>query len=240
MYRVLDSEKTTKTIEALRRRIEERFPSSGLGKVCEELCKIAEETRARIDWISRPNHVLRITIIVVILMSLLVLGYTISLMEITLREFSFGEFVQVVEAGLNTVVLVGAALFFLVTVEIRVKRARVLAALHELRSIAHVIDMHQLTYDPSRLANRIVTPSSPKREMTAFELFRYLDYCSEMLSLTGKVAGLYAQSSRDAVVLSSVNELEILSTGLSRKIWQKIMLSRHFDESPDPDSTAAP
>jgi len=37
-----------------------------------------------------------------------------------------------------------------------------------------------------------------------------------------------------------VNELEILSTGLSRKIWQKIMLSRHFDESPDPDSTAAP
>ena len=75
--------------------------------------------------------------------------------------------------------------------------------------------------------------------MTAFELFRYLDYCSEMLSLTGKVAGLYAQSSRDAVVLSSVNELETLATGLSRKIWQKIMLSRRFDEGPDPGFTAA-
>ena len=41
------------------------------------------------------------------------------------------------------------------------------------------------------------------------------------------------------MVLSTVNELEILATGLSRKIWQKIMLSRRFDEAPDPGSTAA-
>jgi hypothetical protein len=55
-------------------------------------------------------------------------------------------------------------------------------------------------------------------------LIRYLDYCSEMLSLTGKIAALYAQNFRDAVVLSAVNELENLTTGLSRKIWQKIMI----------------
>jgi hypothetical protein len=34
------------------------------------------------------------------------------------------------------------------TIETRVKRRRALRAIHELRSIAHVIDMHQLTKDP--------------------------------------------------------------------------------------------
>ncbi len=70
----------------------------------------------------------------------------------------------------------------------------------------------------------ILTPSSPKQEMDAYQLMRYLDYCSEMLSLTGKVAAIYAQDFRDAVVLNAVNEVENLTTGLSRKIWQKIMI----------------
>ncbi len=45
-----------------------------------------------------------------------------------------------------------------------------------------------------------------------------------MLSLTGKVAALYAQHFDDAAVLNSVNEVESLTTGLSRKIWQKLMI----------------
>jgi hypothetical protein len=132
---------------------------------------------------------------------------------------------------MNDVVLIGAAILFLITVEVRIKRARVLEALHELRSIAHVIDMHQLTKDPGRYAkDRILTAHSPSWEMTAYELTRYLDYCSEMLSLTGKVGALYAQNFKDAVVLSAVNELENLTTGLSRKVWQKIMILHKLDE----------
>ena len=60
--------------------------------------------------------------------------------------------------------------------------------------------------------------------MTDFELSRYLNYCSEMLSLIGKVAALYVQRFDDPVALSAVNEMEDLTTGLSRKIWQKIMI----------------
>ena len=60
--------------------------------------------------------------------------------------------------------------------------------------------------------------------MTEFELIRYLDYCSEMLSLTGKLAALYMQDMRDPVIIESVNEIEDLTTSLSRKIWQKIMV----------------
>ena len=43
-----------------------------------------------------------------------------------------------------------------------------------------------------------------------------------MLSLTGKVAALYVQDFEDGVALQAVNEIEDLTTGLSRKIWQKL------------------
>ena len=60
--------------------------------------------------------------------------------------------------------------------------------------------------------------------MSRFELTRYLDYCSEMLSLTNKLAALYAQNLPDAVVIDAVNDIEQLTTNLSSKIWQKITI----------------
>jgi hypothetical protein len=54
--------------------------------------------------------------------------------------------------------------------------------------------MHQLTKDPERLlATHQDTASSPQRTMTRAELWRYLDYCSELLSLTGKIGALFVQ-----------------------------------------------
>ena len=53
---------------------------------------------------------------------------------------------------------------------------------------------------------------------------RYLDYCSELLSVASKVAALYAQSLPDAVVTDAVSDLERLTTHLSQKIWQKIAM----------------
>ena len=118
----------------------------------------------------------------------------------------------------------GLAIFFLVTIESRLKRRRALAAMHELRVIAHLIDMHQLTKDPEQLLAGETTASSPQRSMSSFELGRYLDYCSEMLALIGKLAAVYVQHFDDAVVLEAANEIEDLTTGLSHKIWQKITL----------------
>lgn len=50
-----------------------------------------------------------------------------------------------------------------------------------------------------------------------------------MLSLIGKVAALYAQDFDDQVALAAVNEIETLATGLSRKIWQKIMIIHQLE-----------
>ena len=68
------------------------------------------------------------------------------------------------------------------------------------------------------------TAKSPPRITDRADLASYLDYCSEMLSITGKVAALFAQSVNDEVVVEAVNDIEALGANLSRKIWQKITL----------------
>lgn len=73
--------------------------------------------------------------------------------------------------------------------------------------------------------------------MSEFELGRYLDYCAEALSLAGKIAALYAQSSRDPVVIASVNDIETLTSNMSAKIWQKINIVR--DAAPGEVETPA-
>ncbi len=226
MYRSLDSEKILGTIETLSRRIAERFPGAGLNRVCEELLTIARESQRRTAWIGKPQRALRI--ITGALVTIIICGLLFVLANASWPRngFDLVVLVQVSEAGLNVFLLLSAAILFLVTTETRIKRRRALKAIHELRALAHVIDMHQLTKDPERLlAQRSQTPSSPKQTLSAFELERYLDYCSEMLSLIGKLAALYVQKFDDPVALAAVNEVEDLTTGLSRKIWQKIMIS---------------
>ena len=225
MYRSLNPEHITRTIAQLRDRIQERFPGSGLGKVAEELQQIGNEAVARSQWIARPLLPLRIGIGLLVALLAAVTLLALAKLNVTKMWESFSDFVQAIDAGINDIVFIGIAIFFLVTLEGRIKRRRALKAIHELRALAHIIDMHQLTKDPEViLSGGPVTKSSPKRAMTTFEMSRYLDYCSEMLSLIGKVAALYAQRFNDPVALSAVDEIEDLTTGLSRKIWQKIML----------------
>lgn len=224
-YRHLDLEKTRDTLRLLSMRIDERFPGSGLSQVARELDDVAMETESKVAWIATPNYYLRAAAALLIVGILVVLGLSFLTVDWKIGTFPLTDFIQVTEAGFNDIVLIGAAIFFLVTVEVRVKRARVLASLNELRAIAHVIDMHQLTKDPTdHVIGRRETPSSPQRNHSPFELSRYLDYCSELLSLVSKLASMYAQQFPDGTVVSSVNDLESLTTGLSRKIWQKIVI----------------
>ena len=229
MYKSLDSEKIIGTIEQLCRRIDERFPDSGLSRVCRELLSVARESQKRSVWISKPHNSLRVAIGVLIAVIVAALVFVVASATLPRNGFDLVALVQVSEAAINVSILLSAAILFLVTTEARIKRARALKAIHELRALAHVIDMHQLTKDPERLlAGGIETPSSPKQNLSASQLIRYLDYCSEMLSLIGKLAALYVQKFDDPVALGAVNEVEELTTGLSRKIWQKIMILNTF------------
>ena len=241
MYRSLDPEKIVTTVETLHRRIGERFPGSGLGGVCSELLKVARESQERAAWIARPQHALRASIGVLIVVIVAGLALIFSSLRLPSGGLDAAGFIQVSEAGVNLLIVVGAAILFLFTVETRIKRSRAIRAIHELRALAHVIDMHQLTKDPERASGgRKQTASSPKHNLTPFELTRYLDYCSEMLSVTGKVAALYVQKFDDPVVLTAAEDIETLTNGLSRKIWQKIMiLDRSMPEAPGTPQRAA-
>ena len=225
MYRSLDAEKIILTVNTLSKRIEERFPGSGLNRVCSELHTVAVKSQQRSNWIAQPLTSLRL--LVALLITTMIVGLTMIVRSSSLPRTGFDlvGLVQVSEAGLNVVILLGAGIIFLVTTERRIKRGRALKAIHELRALAHVIDMHQLTKDPERALVRTKgTASSPKETLTPAELTRYLDYCSEMLSLIGKLAALYVQQFDDPVALAAVNDVEQLTNGLSRKIWQKISI----------------
>jgi len=226
-YSQLNTELLVATVEQLSKRVGERFPQAGLYKVSRHLCDTARESRQRIG--AAGKRLIWIDVSIGLLIMLLIAGIVMSASQIKIQlqpgSVTWLEFIQVMESGINDIIFVGAGIFFLVSLEGRIKRRRILKALHELRSLAHVIDMHQLTKDPQRAAGVLIaTPSSPASELSPDQLIRYLDYCSEMLSLVGKLAALYLQRSDDAVVLSTVDEIEGLTTGLSRKIWQKLMI----------------
>ena len=223
MYRRLDGTRIVETLQHLGRRIAERFPESGLNRVAGELLAAANESMARVSYLAHPNLPLRVTSWALIAVILFIVVEAVLHFEFALRWEGIAEFLNSSQA-LQNVAFLGIAVLFLATVEARIKRQRALAGIHELRSIAHIVDMHQLTKDPDQFLGRAATASSPRRAMTRFELSRYLDYCAELLSLTSKVAALYVQEFQDPVVLDAVNDVETLTTGLSRKIWQKIMI----------------
>jgi hypothetical protein len=225
VYRSLKPHLIVATAEALQRRIEERFPGSGLSKVSGEVLDVAGEAAKLSDSLSRPNVWLRLLAGLGVVAILAVVAGAVSAVDWRFTGTGLSELLQAMEAAINEVVFLGIAVYFLWSLEDRWKRARVLKALDALRSLAHIIDMHQLTKDPDRIVNAVTdTESSPWRALGARQLTRYLDYCSELLAILSKVAAVYVQRFSDPVTLAAVNEIEELATGLSRKIWQKIMI----------------
>jgi hypothetical protein len=225
MYRQLDPAQIIATARTLSNRIADRFPGSGLSRVSIELLDVARESQASIERTSRPYWPLRLLAFAGLVLLIAIVVTAVS----TIPRGGAGgwsDLVQGIEAIVNEVVFLAVAVFFLFTLESRRRRTQALRAIHELRSIAHIVDMHQLTKDPDAVMTpEHATPSSPeRRRMTRFELSRYLDYCSELLSITSKLAALHAQHVQDPVVLDAVNGIQNLTHGLSGKIWQKILI----------------
>jgi len=230
--RRLDTDKVVRTLGQLQARIEARFPDSGLAAVCAELAAAGRTTEQRARRLARPFIALRVFVALILLAALA--SEVAVAVEINWRAVLANGVVtlaQGLESTVNLVILSGGAAWFLLTLETRWKRRRVRTALNELREFAHVVDMHQLTKDPTIvMGGRHPTSASPKRSMTEFQLARYLDYCAEMLALISKLAALYGLLSLDTEIDQSVREIEGLTSDLGRKIWQKITILGELDE----------
>ena len=235
MYRTIRADKVVDTAARLSERVRVRFPEAGLARVAEELLAVARETEERCRMISRPNLALRLGVVALIVLGLGFVTMVVRNVRLTDSVWDVANFIEASEALLGDMVFLGAAIAFLVTLETRVKRGRALTAINELRALAHIIDMHQLTKDPEMvLSHHAPTVASPERNMSPFELNRYLDYCSEMLAIVSKIAALYVQTFPDSQALAAVDEIEGLTTELSQKIWQKIMILDRYTSSGAP------
>ncbi|TNM37353.1 hypothetical protein FHP29_16045 [Nocardioides albidus] len=219
------------TVRRLEERIGARFPGRGLHRVVGELAALVETVgsstatvRGRRSWL-RPLSRVAIVAIVAITATVLVLAVRAALEDAPDDGLAW---IPLLESAVNDLVFAALAIWFLYSVPERLQRSSLLELLHRLRSLAHIIDMHQLTKDPERLRSSFRrTDASVSMDLGPDELENYLDYCSELLSLVGKTAALCAEASRDPVVLDTVSTIETLTVSLERKIWQKIAVLNH-------------
>ena len=225
-YERLEADAVLATAQRLQARIEARYPARTLGRVAERRVAVASDVE-RAAARSRPIRVLRVSGLVLI--GILVVAAVASLIwvvvELIATSGSALAWLAAMETIINDVVYVGIAVVFLWLLPEHLERRRILGELHLLRSLAHVIDMHQLTKDPERFATAF-RPTSETVEvgLSPMEMANYLDYCSELLSLVSKTAAVYAERSTDPAVLATISDIENLTNGMARKIWQKLGL----------------
>ena len=225
MYERLDAGEILRTAERLEQRIRERFPDASLSKLAARLAEITRESITEVDRLRRPNIPLRIGVSLLLLAGLSVLAIAVRHLHVNFQVTAFAELMQATEATLGILFFLSTGVFFFFKLEDRLKRDRTLRMVHKLRTVAHIVDMHQLTKDPEAiLMGAPPTASSPQRTLSEIELRRYLDYSCELLALVGKVGALYAEGLADPVILDAVDDLEDLTAGLIGKIWQKLVI----------------
>ncbi len=234
----LKPEELTETLSELSDRIYERVPDSSLYDISKKLIAVSRRSNEQVAWIEKPIirfwlHValLATLSLTIIIGFLTVCGIYPGILHGKIRQITAPD-VQDIDAGCSVLIAAGIGIFFLFTLERRVKRHRVMKSLHALRSFAHLVDMHHLSKCPHRFLweqpnqedDGHKTVEMRQNELSLFQTARYLIYCNEMLSLISKIAVLYIQRFDDPISTSAVNEIETLTTGLSRKIWQTLMV----------------
>ena len=214
------------TARRLRDRVGARFPDRGIHRVAQELVSLTEQvadtsagSRRRTRLVRTASH----TVIgIVVLVALVAFGFAVEA-AFTEAPDNGLDWLPLIESAVNDIVFVALAVVLLYSFPERVQRSDLLAKLHRLRSLAHIIDMHQLTKEPESLRDAFVNGTDGADvDLTPEQIEYYLEYCTELLSLVGKAAALCAEESQDEIVLNTVSTIESLTMGMSRKVWQKI------------------
>ena len=224
-FRHLEAARLRETTQWLEKRIRVSFPGRALGRLAFDLRDLVGDTENRCARIAKPNWPLRLLVALAILLLFLLLAATFSTAEVSPGGITWVDLLQGIEAGLNELVMIGLVVLFLASLENRAKRAQALEGLRDLRGVAHVIDLHQMTKDPEIAIARIGEGEEVDL-IEGPELELYLSFCADLLSIVGKTAALYGQVLDDSVVLATVDEVESLSARAAGKVWQKMALVR--------------
>ena len=225
----LDADAVREIVVELEARIAARFPERGLRQVAADLAVLidavetgANSTQGRVRMARIASRVVMVLILAGTLVAL-GLGFKDAIVDPNGEITNSLDVLPLIETTINDVVFAGIAVFFLYSFPERVQRGRLLNLLHQLRSTAHIIDMHQLTKDPEQL-QAVVRPdrgqqaarAEPRRDGALPRLLLRApgpgrqDRRTVRRGVAGRRRPRHGQHRRDADV------------GISRKIWQKI------------------
>ena len=212
----LDPAKIVETADHLVRRVCEKLPDSTLAGLVAELAQVAHQTEERARKARRPIPAIRIASILAIggtLVGVWYLGRHIH------ARWEFGTITEVFEAtdaGFNLLVILAGALWSFITLEARLKRRKALASIEELRNFIHVIDITQLYYTPD-----LYNPN-PANSLSSLNIdYKYLLFCTEMLTLISNLAPLYTRGAAGDSILRAVSDVEMLANAISHKLLSK-------------------
>jgi hypothetical protein len=210
----LNHEKLQQTSNQLAEWINDEFGKSHLAKVSREVSLFASEAVARAEAIRRPIWYLRVAIWGTI--SLILAGAVHQIWTHQLHEI-----IKFMNDTSGAAAWLVAALAIFITLEVRLKRRRAIQAINELRGLVHIVDMHQLAKDEA--IEEFYKDKDKK------QIVEYLHACTAMLAILSKLGQLYVENFPDETAVRAVNDFELITTGLSNKIWLKILSMKKIE-----------
>jgi hypothetical protein len=190
--------------------IRKEHPSAHLSDVADDVYALTTEAVAKAERIRRPMYWLRL------LLTLAFAGLAYGVYW-HYTHHSEKEFMDLLNSLKPLGVFAGSAVIFVITLETRVKRWKALKAIHELQSVVHIIDMHQLGKDP------MIEKFRDDPDGVEVKMEQYLHCCTALIAIVSKIGQLYLDHFYDASATTAVNEFEAVATGTSQKIWSKIL-----------------
>ena len=222
----LDPARIIETAENLAQRIGQTLPGSSLSSLAVELAGIARATDQRARQASRPILAIRLASATAIGMGLLGLWYLVDHIHARWEFGTITELFEATDAGFNLLVILAGALWFLITLEARLKRKRALGSIEELREFIHVIDLTQLYYTPE-----LYKPDDSNSQNAWGFDYTYLLFCTQMIGVISNLAALYTRGAAGDSVLRAASDVEMLTNAVTTKLLSKVETVRRSSAS---------
>jgi hypothetical protein len=210
----LDPERIILTADKLAINVEQALPQTTLAGLAKDLAQIARETDQRVKHAARPIYTIRLLSLLAVAGGIAAPLYLLGHLSAKWEFETVTDLFEAADAGFNLILLLAGALWFLFTLESRIKRNRVLEFIGELREFTHVIDVTQLYYTPDLYASD--GQDSPSR----FD-YTYLFFCTQMLGVITNLAALYTRSAPSDSIWRAASEVETLANAIATKLVSK-------------------
>ncbi|MEM7386505.1 MAG: hypothetical protein AAF514_16310, partial [Verrucomicrobiota bacterium] len=115
MYRSLKSIELLRTVKLIHLRACKTFPEASLSRVAEEMIGATESAMSLVEKLEKPRFGLRVLSAIAVLLLIAFIFFLIKWFSPGTPDGHIGDFLEGFDAGMHALVLIGGAIFFLVT-----------------------------------------------------------------------------------------------------------------------------